>query len=308
MRTPKVFVIGLALAGLVGCGTAIAAESSPSWTSTASPSTTSVEAKPISQSGDAAEPPASPEPPPAKPSAPATSKNPAKSSSESPSGSSSGSSSSKPKKPKPENTRRGPANSLTKTGEPGVALTFDDGPDPTNTPALLDLLAKHDVKATFCLVGQQVRAHPDLVRRMVAEGHTLCNHTWDHDLKLGKKSPDNIRADLKKTNAEILKAVPGAKIKWMRAPGGNFTPNFVKVVKELDMDALYWQVDTRDWDHSGGESDSRHTDMVIRSVKKHTGKGSIILSHDYNQPDTIRAYKTLIPWLKERYKLIPMPV
>lgn len=202
----------------------------------------------------------------------------------------------------------GPARSLRKTGRAGVALTFDDGPDPVNTPALLDLLKRTHVKATFCLVGRNVAAHPEIVRRIVAEGHTLCNHTWRHSLTLGRQKPSVIRADLQRTNDAIHAAAPGAEIKYMRAPGGNFTPAFVKQAALLGMTSIYWQVDPRDWDHPAGESAAAHQAKVIGTVRKHVSKGAIVLSHDYRQPGTITAYETLIPWLKKRYTLIALPV
>ena len=73
------------------------------------------------------------------------------------------------------------------TESAAVALTFDDGPDPNYTPKMLALLKKHDVKATFCVVGVQVEQFPQLVRDIVADGHTLCNHTWKHDTTLGTR-------------------------------------------------------------------------------------------------------------------------
>ncbi|BFU46839.1 polysaccharide deacetylase family protein [Krasilnikovia sp. MM14-A1004] len=200
----------------------------------------------------------------------------------------------------------GPAKSATSTGTAAVALTFDDGPDPAQTPKLLDLLAKYHVKATFCLVGQNVAAHPGLVRRIAAEGHTLCNHTWRHSLTLGKQSPAAIRADLQRTNDAIHRAAPGAPIRFMRAPGGNFTPAFVSVAADLGMASIYWSVDPRDWDHPSGESDAAHRARVTHAVQRHTGRGGIVLSHDYAQPDTIAAYRNLIPWLKSRFRLIAL--
>jgi peptidoglycan/xylan/chitin deacetylase (PgdA/CDA1 family) len=201
----------------------------------------------------------------------------------------------------------GPAGSKLTTGGRGVALTFDDGPDPANTPALLRLLAKQKVKATFCLVGENVKNHPEMVRKIVAGGHTLCNHTWDHDLKLGKKNAAQIRADMRRTNAAIRVAVPGAKIKYFRAPGGNFTPEIVAAAKELGMTSIYWKVDPRDWDHPREESAGSHTSRVISAVKNRTRAGAIVLSHDYAQPDTIKAYAVLLPWLKSRFKLVALP-
>lgn len=200
----------------------------------------------------------------------------------------------------------GPAGSMIRTGGSGVALTFDDGPDPVQTPRMLDLLAKYHVKATFCLVGKNVQAYPELVRRIVAGGHTLCNHSWQHSLTLGTQSPATIRADLQRTNDAIHDAAPGAKIAYLRAPGGNFTPSYVQVATEMGMKSIYWQVDPRDWDHPAGESSSAHRARVIAGVEKHVHKGSIVLSHDCGQPDTIAAYRVLIPWLQARYRLVPL--
>ncbi|MEV0896302.1 polysaccharide deacetylase family protein [Actinoplanes sp. NPDC049802] len=202
--------------------------------------------------------------------------------------------------------RTGPAGSIMTTGGKGVALTFDDGPDPDYTPKLLRLLAKQQVKATFCLVGTQARRHPDLVKAIVKGGHSLCNHSWNHDLKLGKKSHAAIRADLERTNAAIRAAVPGAKIRYMRAPGGNFTPAMVRVSTSLGMRSIYWKVDPRDWEHHKGESHDAHRKRVIRIVQRQTRAGAIVLSHDYAQPDTIDAYRVLLPWLHKRFKLVPL--
>ncbi|MFC4070746.1 polysaccharide deacetylase family protein [Actinoplanes subglobosus] len=202
--------------------------------------------------------------------------------------------------------KTGPAGSLMTTGSKAVALTFDDGPDPDLTPKLLRLLAKEKTKATFCLVGTQARRHPDLVRAIAKSGHSFCNHSWNHDLKLGKRSHQAIRADLERTNAAIRAAVPNAKIRYMRAPGGNFTPALVRISAEMGMHSIYWKVDPRDWDQPRTESLNSHRDKIIRSVKKHTRPGSIVLSHDYAQPATIDAYRTLLPWLRKRFQLVAL--
>ncbi|MFC7479229.1 polysaccharide deacetylase family protein [Luedemannella flava] len=105
--------------------------------------------------------------------------------------------------------RRGPLGTWTTTGTRTVALTFDDGPDPRWTPAVLALLRRHRVHATFCLIGRNAARHPKLVRAIVAGGHTLCNHTWRHDIDLGRRSPAAIRADLTATTRAIQRAAPG---------------------------------------------------------------------------------------------------
>ncbi|MBB4737241.1 peptidoglycan/xylan/chitin deacetylase (PgdA/CDA1 family) [Actinoplanes octamycinicus] len=197
----------------------------------------------------------------------------------------------------------GPGKSLLTTGGRQVALTFDDGPDPVLTPKILAMLGKYQVKATFCLVGSQARKHPELVRQIVAAGHTLCNHTFDHDLTIGKKNAGQIRADLARTNQAIRDAAPGAAIPFFRAPGGNFSDKLVKVAYADGMSSLYWAVDPRDWEHPAGESDAAHIKRVISSVRKQTTPGAIILSHDFNQPDTIAAYQELLPWLVKNFQL-----
>jgi peptidoglycan/xylan/chitin deacetylase (PgdA/CDA1 family) len=202
--------------------------------------------------------------------------------------------------------KTGPAGSHLVTGSKGVALTFDDGPDPGLTPKLLKLLAKEKVKATFCLVGTQARRHPDMVRAIAQGGHSFCNHSWNHDLKLGKRSHSAIRADLARTNAAIRAAVPDAKIRYMRAPGGNFTPALVKISAEMGMHSIYWKVDPRDWEQAPGASREAHKNKIIRIVKKHTGPGAIVLSHDYAQPATIDAYRVLLPYLRKRFQLVAL--
>jgi peptidoglycan-N-acetylglucosamine deacetylase len=199
-----------------------------------------------------------------------------------------------------------PTGALRRTGTDAVALTFDDGPDPVNTPLILDLLKEQGVKATFCLVGFRARDNPDLVRRIAAEGHTLCNHSWQHDIQLAKKEPDQIRDDLRRTNEAIRAAVPGVRIPYFRAPGGNFTRDLVRLTRQLGMTSIYWQVDPRDWEHKKEESAPAHVERLIHDIKRDTRPGAIVLSHDNRQPTTIEAYKVLLPWLKERFQLVAL--
>jgi peptidoglycan/xylan/chitin deacetylase (PgdA/CDA1 family) len=195
----------------------------------------------------------------------------------------------------------GPAQSLKVTGSNAIALTFDDGPDPVQTPKILALLDKYQVKATFCLIGTNVEKHPEIVREIVADGHTLCNHTWNHSLVIGQDSTATIRADLERTTAAIHAAAPGAPIPFFRAPGGNFTDRLVSEAYGEGMTSLYWQVDPQDWNHLPLETDTAHVGRVIRTVRATVRPGSIILSHDFNQPDTIEAYEQLLPYLTQRF-------
>jgi peptidoglycan/xylan/chitin deacetylase (PgdA/CDA1 family) len=211
---------------------------------------------------------------------------------------------------RPQTTGTGPDGSLRSTGTPSVALTFDDGPDPINTPKMLDMLKQCGVKATFCLVGFRARDRPDLVRRIVAEGHTVCNHSWQHlaDLGANTRTDDYIRHDLQATTDAILKAAPNAKVQYFRAPFGNFTRRLAQIAKDLGMTSIYWSVDPGDWDKSAYGTGTAMVNHVISAVESSVCPGAIVLSHDNGMPDTITAYRTLLPWLKARFKLIPLPI
>jgi peptidoglycan/xylan/chitin deacetylase (PgdA/CDA1 family) len=204
-------------------------------------------------------------------------------------------------------TQAGPSGELRGTGSDAVALTFDDGPDPTNTPALLDLLAQHGVKATFCVVGSRARDRPQVIARIAAEGHTLCNHSWQHLRDLGQRDDNYLRWDLRSTNEAIRAAAPGAKIKYFRAPFGNFSPRLNAFAAELGMTPIWWDVDDECYlTAKYGTGVGMHSHMT-NQVQRFTRPGSMILSHENAKPHTIIAYRTLIPWLKARFRLVALP-
>lgn len=196
----------------------------------------------------------------------------------------------------------GPSGARATTGTSGVALTFDDGPDPRYTPQVLALLREHHVTATFCVVGENARAHPDLIRAIVADGHTLCNHTWNHDVALGRRSPDRIRADLLRTSEAIHAAVPGVPIAYYRQPGGAWTHTVVTVAKDLGMTALHWTVDPSDWQTPGA-------DRITATVVSGTRPGSIVLLHDAggNRQGTVDALHRILPDLTSRFEVQALP-
>jgi peptidoglycan/xylan/chitin deacetylase (PgdA/CDA1 family) len=182
-----------------------------------------------------------------------------------------------------------------------VALTFDDGPS-GYTPQLLDMLAQYHIKATFCLIGRQVPEYPDIVKRIVADGHTLCNHTWTHDEQLRTRTPDRIRWELQQTSDAIHAIVPGAPIKYFRNPGGNFSAQTVSIAASMGMKSIYWSVDPQDWRRPGVQP-------IINNVLNHTGQGSIVLMHDGggDRSQTMTACKTILPNLASRFTLIALP-
>lgn len=224
--------------------------------------------------------------------------------------------------------KTGPGGSIATTDDSTVVLTFDDGPDPVTTPTLLDLLRKHDVTATFFLIGNRAHMHPSLVRRIADEGHVLANHSWTHRMDIASLSDEELAAELTNTNEAILAAAPNTSIDYFRAPHGNFDKRLVAVAASYGMQSIYWDVDPRDWavtpenkdervcpyvdprDWGVADSSSGPT-MVHQIVRAVTGKvrpGSIVLSHDYRTPDTIVAYRILLPWLKDNFKIGRLPL
>ncbi len=192
-----------------------------------------------------------------------------------------------------------PAGLVRTTGNAKVALTFDDGPDPAWTPKVLDRLKKAKVTATFCVVGTQVRKHPELVRRIVREGHQLCNHSWNHDLDLARRPIAEIRADLVRTNKEIRRAVPDAEVPFYRQPGGRWTAEVVKVARKLDMRSLHWTVDPQDW--------AKPTAATIAKRVKRTAKpGAVVLLHDGggDRAATLAACSRVITALKRDHGIV----
>lgn len=179
---------------------------------------------------------------------------------------------------------------------PAVALTFDDGPTPPYTSEVLDILAQYNVKATFCTIGNQSVAQPELMRRIVAEGHRLCDHTMTHDATVGQNPHDLMSRQLSTSKTTIAGVVdPPATIDYFRAPEGAWTPALDQVAAETGMRPLGWSVDTLDWTQPG-------TAAIVDSVKRGLHPGAVVLFHDGGGPreQTVAAVRELIPWIQEQ--------
>lgn len=189
----------------------------------------------------------------------------------------------------------GPMGTRDHTGSNGVALTFDDGPDPNWTPRVLTELRERGVKATFCVIGAYAEAYPDLIADIVHDGHTLCSHTWFHEMDLGQWSEEEIRANLQRTNDAIEKAAPGAEVEYFRHPGGQWTDRAVRVAADMGMESLHWDIDPSDWDR-------RTTEGQIRDRVLAAEPGSIILLHDgaSNQEAMVGALSSILDEFEHR--------
>ncbi|MFF1279943.1 polysaccharide deacetylase family protein [Streptomyces sp. NPDC058299] len=188
-------------------------------------------------------------------------------------------------------------------GEHAVNITIDDGPDPVWTPRVLQVLRDNGVKATFCMVGTQAEAHPDLVRQVVAAGHRLCDHTVSHDTTMDTKSTAYQSRQIVDAERQITKASGGVRPMYYRAPGGAFTPYSRKLAASRGMRPLGWNVDSKDFERPG-------TDAVVATVKGELANGPTILFHDAggDRSQTVAALGTLLPWLKQQGYAFGFPV
>lgn len=190
---------------------------------------------------------------------------------------------------------------LTKAGNPqqylrcegtNIALTIDDGPHPTWTPKVLALLARYDIRATFCMIGANAAAHPDLVTRVVDGGHQIANHTFTHPMNLASLTPAQIRTEIERATDAITVGTGGVRPRLFRAPGGTWSTPVIAACADAGMRPLDWSVDTRDWSRPG----VRH---IVDAILHRTRPGAIILDHDGggNRQQTVDALTVALPRL-----------
>lgn len=185
-----------------------------------------------------------------------------------------------------------------------VMLTLDDGPSPHWTPKFLALLQRHGVTATFFLIGRQVPRDPGLVRETLARGHVIGNHTWTHDLHLGRRSTARIRSEIERTNEAIHTASGslGYVPYLFRAPGGNWTPRLLRVLAEQHLLPVGWRIDPTDWARPG-------TKRIERTLE-HTRPHEIVLCHDGggDRSQTYRALQRELPrWQRRGFSFATLP-
>lgn len=163
-------------------------------------------------------------------------------------------------------------------GARGVALTFDDGPSPTSTPKILDLLDAAKVKATFFVIGKKAEAHPDLVRDIRRRGHAVAMHSYAHHRLFSLKSARYVRDDLKKA-MDVLTEITGERPLLFRPPIGHTNPTIARIVKELGLEVIGWSVRALD-----GVS-AADPKRVAARVKRGLRDGAVVLMHDAAERD-----------------------
>ncbi|RDG31171.1 polysaccharide deacetylase family protein [Streptomyces corynorhini] len=181
-----------------------------------------------------------------------------------------------------------------------MVLTFDDGPDPSYTPAILSTLRQYDVRAMFMVCGEMAHDNPDLLRRIADEGHVIGNHTWSHPL-MTRLTRTGIRGEMARTS-DVVSATIGEAPLWYRAPYGAWNRHSFEVGAELGMEPLAWTVDSLDWTTPG-------TGTIVRRVVEGAGPGVVILSHDAggDRTQSVVALRRYLPRLLDAGYRVAVP-
>lgn len=171
-----------------------------------------------------------------------------------------------------------------------IALTFDDGPHPYYTERILEILRRYNVQVTFFVVGKNAELYPEIVEKIVQDGHEIGNHTYSH-VDLSRKNRKEILTEIEtaeKTLLDLIGYVPSI----LRPPGGAMTNAIKKAAMECGYTLILWSIDTRDWAHTNAEK-------MLSNIRLHISSGDIILFHDYISGDsfTVEVLETIIPEL-----------
>lgn len=155
----------------------------------------------------------------------------------------------------------------------GFVLTFDDGPDPSTTPSVLEELERAGARATFFMIGRKAEAYPELVRDVARRGHVIGLHAYDHDRLFALRSALQVRRNLER-GIRVLEGLTGRKPKFFRPPIGHTNPSIVRVAEELDLTIIGWSVSGRD-----GVAAAKPARVLAR-VRHALRDGAIVLLHD----------------------------
>ncbi|GGP26592.1 polysaccharide deacetylase family protein [Silvimonas amylolytica] len=177
-----------------------------------------------------------------------------------------------------------------------VALTFDDGPSPY-TPALLDVLKKYHVHATFFWIGKHVQEYDTVARRALAEGHTLGNHTFTHP-DISGTAEDFWWDEQIGLTQDIFQRVIGKRPLLFRPPYGKIDDSEIKALNQHGLKTILWSIDTQDWNKNRWLFGTHH---IERWIQQYIHEEAIILMHDGggHRDQTVAAVDAVIPWLQK---------
>lgn len=206
----------------------------------------------------------------------------------------------------PTGTWFGPALNHLGRGSKQLTLTYDDGPNDPHTFRLLEVLARHEVRATFFLIGRYVQQRPDIVREIVRAGHVVGNHSFSHPLLIFKSSAE-IRKEIIACEHALSDAV-GEHSRLFRPPFGGRRPEVFRVARQLGLDPVMWNVTGYDWNATSADEVERKVSRIIRG-------GDIVLLHDgghkhfgADRSHTVVATDKLITKYKaEGFQFVPLP-
>ena len=157
-------------------------------------------------------------------------------------------------------------------GRREMALSYDDGPNDPHTFRLLEVLARHNVKATFFMIGQYVARRPDIVQAVVREGHVVGNHTYTHP-NIIFKSQAQLRDEITRCEQALTAAVGDQHAPIFRPPFGGRTPGALRTVRELGLTPIMWSITSFDWS-------AKTSDAIFDKVTREIRGGDVILLHD----------------------------
>ena len=172
-----------------------------------------------------------------------------------------------------------------------IAITFDDGIHPEFTPKVLNLLKKYDAKATFFLIGKNSESHPEIMKDMIQQGHTLGNHTYSHSNNFGFLKTEEVISELEQSQT-IVKKMVGLKMNLFRPAFGVTNPRINKAVQSLNLISIGWSIRSLDTTKISKEK-------ILNRITKNIKKGDVILLHDTSQK-TVEVLEQLLVILEKR--------
>ena len=188
------------------------------------------------------------------------------------------------------------------TDEKVLYLTFDAGYENGNTPAILDALKKHNVSATFFVVGTYIESEPDLIRRMVEEGHTVGNHTWHHPDMSGIETMEEFTKELSDVEDAFQEVTGQEMTRYYRPPRGIYSKSNLEMAKELGYKTFFWSLAYVDWYTDDQPTKEEAFDKLLSRIHP----GAIVLLHSTSSTNAEILDELLTRWEEMGYQIRPL--